>query len=266
MDIYIDVLIVINAYMTWLLLGLTSFLSKTPSAGKRRAAASALGGVSSLIALIPTDVKLLAFTSMALKIISCLAIVAAAYRFCSAKKFAALSLAFLGSNMLVSAALIILRDTLKLGNLAVYGGFVYLDISPLGLIVTTAVIYLLICRASKLFNKNLGPLNSYRVDFKIGCKVFSLDGFADTGNTVRDLFSGLPVIICTGIDIESGENFRAVPYKTVSGEGVLYAFRPESLTVTDESGRPREVSALVAGLPKAEGRRAVFNPEILSEI
>ena len=105
--------------------------------------------------------------------------------------------------------------------------------------------------------------NSYRVDFKVGCKAFSLDGVADTGNTARDLFSGLPVIICTGVEIKSDGFIRAVPYKTISGEGILYAVNAKDIKVTDENGVSKEVSALVAGVSGGE-RRAVFDPKILT--
>ena len=141
-------------------------------------------------------------------------------------------------------------------------GFIYLDISPLTLVMMTAGVYLSAVLISKKFSRSFCPEGAYRVDFRIGCKAFSLDGFADTGNTARDLFSGLPVIICTGTVFEGGRGIRAVPYKTVSGEGVLYAILPEGLTLTNEKGEKKRVDALVAGLPGGE-KRAVFNPKIL---
>ena len=262
MDIYLDVLLIINTYITCLLLSLTASLTHTRSKPGLRAAAAFLGGLSSLIILIPTVDKLLCFTSLLLKAASCVAIVAVSFWRQSLRKTLLLSAAFLGSNMLLSAALELLQRLLKTRYIAISSGFIYMDISPLNLIFSTAVIYFAVCLISRLFEKSLGKLNSYRVDFKIGCKAFSLDGIADTGNNAKDLFSGLPVIICTGVDIGHGEKLRAVPYKTVSGEGVLYAFAPESLTVTDENGTSKSVSALVASVCGDE-QRAIFNPKIL---
>ena len=263
-EIYIDVLIIVNTYITWLLLSLTSSLTHTRSTVGMRAIASFLGGLSALLILIPNDDKLTAFTVLVLKAISCIVIVVTAFWRQSLRRFSLLTLAFFAVNMLLSAALELIERFVGVSVISLHSGFIYLDISPLNLVISTAVIYLVVCKASKLFSKSLGELNVYRVDFKIGCKAFSLDGVADTGNTARDLFSGLPVIICTGVDIKSSGFIRAVPYKTISGEGILYAVSPEMITVTDESGTKREVNALVAGLPDAGAQRAIFNPKILN--
>lgn len=264
MDIYIDVLIIVNTYITWLLLSLTSALTHTCSKGRFRAAASFIGGISALIMLIPSSDKLIAFTVLFLKFLSCILIVITAFWKLSPRKYTLLALAFIGVNMLMSAALELLQRIVKVRAVSLKSGFIYLDISPINLIISTAVIYFVICKASKLFSRSLGTLNSYRVNFRIGRKAFSLDGVADTGNTARDLFSGLPVIICTGIDIEVNDFVRAVPYKTIAGDGILYAVNPGKITVTDEQGAETEVVALVAGLPGAKEQRAIFNPKILT--
>ena len=264
MDIYIDVLIILNTYLTWLILSLTASLTHTALKTSRCAIASFLGGLSSLIILIPTSDKLLSFTIFALKIASCVSIVTTAFWRQSIKKLILLNVSFLGGTMLVSAALSLLQNILGTSPFCMQSGFIYLDISPINLVVSTAVIYFLICVFSKLFSKNLGALNSYRIDFQMGCKAFSLDAIADTGNTARDLFSGLPVIICTGVDIKNGKMLRAVPYKTISGEGILYAFSPDTISITDEKGSSRTVSALVAGIDPDGEQKAIFNPKILN--
>ena len=263
MDIYLDVLVVLNIYMTWLLISLTAMLSRTPSKPGWRALASFFGGFSSLIILIPTDVKLLAFTLLVLKFLLGAATVFIGFWGSTVRRRLLLVPAFLGVNMLASAFLELIERAVGTPLIAVYSGFVYFDISPLNLVLTTAAIYAALTISAKLFSKNLGAEGAYRVNFRIGCKAFSLDGFADTGNTARDLFSGLPVIICTGTMIENCAKIRAVPYKTISGEGVLYAVAPDELTLTNERGETKSVDALVAGLPEGE-RRAVFNPKILN--
>ena len=264
MDIYIDVLIILNTYLTWLLLSLTAALTHTALKTSRCALASFIGGISSLIILIPTHVKLIGFIVFVLKVISCAAIVAAAFYRQSAKKLALLTVSFFAVSMLISAALELLQTSVGTSTFCLQSGFIYLDISPLNLVISTAVIYFAVCVFSKLFSKKLGVLNSYRIDFQIGCKAFSLDAVADTGNTARDLFSGLPVIICTGVDIKDGKKLRAVPYKTISGEGILYAFSPDNLSITDEKGSSKEISALVAGINSNGEQKAIFNPKILN--
>lgn len=263
-DIYIDVLIILNTYLTWLILSLTAALTHTALKTRCCATASFIGGISSLIILIPIAGKLIAFTVLLLKIISCIAIVIAAFWRQRIKKCILLTISFLGTSLLISAALELLQNLLGTSPFCLQNGFIYLDISPLNLVISTAVIYFIVCVFSKLFSKNLGALNAYRIDFNIGCKAFSLDGVADTGNTARDIFSGLPVIICTGVDIKDGNKLRAVPYKTISGEGILYAFSPDTISITDEKGSRQTVSALVAGINPDGEQKAIFNPKILN--
>ena len=263
MVIYLDVLIFLNTYLCWILLNLTAALTKTAMSAKRCAAGSFLGGISSLIILIPDDVKLLSFTAMLLKILSCFLTAEVAFKKVSLKKLLILTASLFLSGAMLSGLLRALERLLKLPQIALPNGFIYIKISPIGLVLATALIYLFVLIISKLSDRNTGADNAYRVDFKIGCKAYSLDGTADTGNTARDLFSGLPVIICTGIELSDGKNLRAVPYKTVSGEGLLYAYRPDFLTVTKSGGNPEEVSALVAGIPDDGRKKAIFNPSIL---
>ena len=91
-DIYLDVLVILNTYMTWLLLSVTAMICKIYPKPMNRAVASFAGGLSSLIILIPNDVKLLALTASALKILSCAGISYLAFRPRSLKKAAVLSL------------------------------------------------------------------------------------------------------------------------------------------------------------------------------
>lgn len=263
LDIYIDVLVVVNIYITWLLISVTSLLSRTFSKPARRAAASLLGGLLSLAVLIPMPDKPFNITAILLKLLTCLAVTFTAYFGQSPKKLLLLSATFFASSMLLYVSTELLERFLGADVILLQNGVMYLDISPLSLILTTAAVYFVICVFSRLFSKNLGELNSCRVTFRLGCKAFSLDGFADTGNKARDLFSGLPVVICIGVELDGGEKLRAVPYKTVSGEGVLYAFLPDEIYLTDAHGKRKDIAALVAGLDPEGEKRAIFNPDIL---
>lgn len=263
MEIYLDVLVILNTYLSWILLSLTAMIAKKTLKPSRCAWASFAGGLSSLIILIPSTVKLLSFTSFVLKMLSCPLIIWLAFRGSGLKKLSCLSLIFFAMSLFIGGAMNLLCRILKMPQIALSCGFIYIDITPLTLIISTAVIYVIVSVCSKIFEKNLNINSRYRLDFKIGCKAFSLDASADTGNTARDLFSGLPVVICTGIDIEGGRHLRVVPYKTISGEGILYAYRPDEITITPEGREPEEISALVASADPKGTKHAVFNPTVL---
>lgn len=267
MEIYLDVLIILNTYLTWLLINLTAAVSKTRLKPVNCAVSSLIGGLSSLIILLPDAVKPMPFTYMILRILTCPAITISAFFGNRPKKLAVLTLIFLSMSMLTSGALTLLETFVHIPKILLPGGFIYLDISPLVLTLTTAAIYIIIIIADRFFGRHLGSANSYRVEFKIGCKAYSLDGIADTGNKARDLFTGLPVIICTGIELPEDEKYLPVPYTTINGEGLLYALRPKELKIISSAGEPLKADALIAASPQKSGEaRAVFNPSIIESV
>ncbi len=263
MEIYLDLLLILNTYFTWILLNLTAQTARAELKPINCAAASFIGGLSSLGALLPTTVKLYAFTSIALRLLSLALIIAVAFWRVSLKKSVALAIVFVGYNLLLGGVFYLLRSFFKIPQILLPSGFIYFDVSPIRLVCLTALVYAAVIIFDKIYSRRLGKNASYKVSFRIGCKVYSIDGYADTGNNLRDLFSGLPVIFCTGISLEPGSGFRAVPCKTVSGEGLLYACKPEELTLRDQSGKTYRPAALVSGSGGGGEIKAVFNPSIL---
>ncbi len=262
MSIYLDTLVIVNAYITWLTLSLTAKLSHQYSHPMRMAAGAFIGGFSALIIIIPESIAV-----VFLKLISFATIVIVTFlrKGISKSRFLILCAEFLGVNIIFGGAVYLLQSMMGADIIYINNASFYFDISLGTLIFFTAVIYVLTVIISGFLERKADRNHAYRVMFSSGGIRYSFDGVADTGNTVTDLFSGKPVIICTGSDDKPDmSRFSAVPYSTIDGEGLLYAFSPDELYIEDETGAKKSVNALLAFTNKGE-RRAVFNPAILHE-
>ena len=262
MSIYLDTLVIVNAYITWLTLSLTAKLTHQYSKPVRMATGAFIGGFSALLIIIPESIWV-----MFLKVLSLIIVIAMAFlrKGMSKSRFLIICAEFLGVNIIFGGAVYLVQSLVGAEIIYINNASFYFDISLGTLIFFTAVIYVLTVIISGFFAGKADRNHAYRVLFTSNGKKYSYDGVADTGNTVTDLFSGKPVIICAGSSENLHlEHFSAVPYSTVNGEGLLYAFSPDELYIEDETGNRKTVNALLAFTDGGE-RRAVFNPAILKE-
>ncbi len=266
MTVYLDTLVVVNIYISWLTISLASKILNLACNKKRRAAASVLGGFSSLIILIYSESAVVVILSALLKLVSLLLMTFAAFykKGMNLKRLATSALAFVIINIAFGGGVYLLQSIFKTRVIYINSFTFYFDISLTKLIFITGTVYIVICLVSYIASNKLDKSHSYRVLMTIDDCSYHIDGVSDTGNTVTDIFSGKPVVICTGFGDKAahGRKITAVPYSTVNGEGILYAFTPDKLCIEDEKGSIKEVSALVA-FTDGNSKRAVFNPKVL---
>lgn len=266
MTIYLDTLVIVNTYMSWIMLLISARLARITAPPMRLAIGSAIGGLSSLLILINPDNTAVGAAVLLAKL-SAVFIAAGAVFFrkhMSKKKLVGAFMIFAAVNIAFGGAIYLVQSLLKTRVIYFSGVSYYFDIPLPELIVMTAVVYVIIVIASHFTSRVCDISHSYRVDITVGGRSFSLDGVADTGNTVTELISGRPVVICTGIDYSppDGKGVYAVPYSTVDSDGLLYAYMPDSIEIKSDAGNIKEAFALVAFTEKGD-RRAVFNPKIL---
>lgn len=273
--IYLDVLFVINFYVTYLLLcACCAFLHIRP--GRLRTLAGALiGGLCSAAVFLPDLGIILNFL---LKAAVCAGITFTTFGFMNAKCFLKHYLSFFLMNVVFSGVTVA-AGMLFLPALVTNNGFAYMDISVGTLLLSTAAAYF----AVKLIRRTLDRRKAFTKDYSVriikdGEEVL-LKGFADSGNTVCDVFCGRPVIICDRdklggiIPAGAAENadavyikgVRIIPYATIAGSGLIYAVKPEFVSIESCDGR-KSVDAYV-GFVAGNGQKcdydAVFNPGLL---
>ena len=132
---------------------------------------------------------------------------------------------------------------------------------------------------------------SARVEIGYGGRRVELFAVCDTGNLVRDPVSGRSVVVAdlsslrpllpealiravrennashlSELPDEIARDLHIIPARSVGGTSLLFALRPDSMTVTGADGKPHEIDALFAPAPigsSARGYQALLPPELL---
>lgn len=277
--IYIDVLIVLNIYITYFLLLATSKISHTPLRTARCIAASVTGGLFSLMILIP-DVN--RFLNFFLKFaVSCVIISVAFGISMGIRNTFRLVVWFYGINFVFAGIILSLRFAFSLSFVKFSNSYFYMDFSVFTLVIFTAVSYGAICLVKYLSDRSLAADGIYRVIIRYNSKTVSIEGVADTGNSLVDFLSGKPVIVCGSNELEkiveipepAGimeyenyseilRNFRIIPYSTIGENGIIPVFSPDEILIKEEKTKKiRQADALIGISNKKV--KAVFNPKIL---
>ncbi len=234
--IYADVLFILNTYITYAILLLTAiFLHLSPSR-LRLLLASIIGGAGSLIIIFPwaNDV-ILGF----LRLVLCAVLPAVAFSFGGIKQAFRKIAVFLTVNFIFAGLMFAIWYFISPTAVYYNTGIVYFDIDALSLVAITAVCYF----AVRIFNwisDFKTPKNTlYDVYLEILGEEVNLKGFLDTGNSLRDPFTGSDVIIVSrdalkkffpgGKDMQSllessPIKLRYLPCTTVSGSKLMLVF------------------------------------------
>ena len=264
--IYVDVLFIINFFITFLLLEVTARLTKRGAKTARLVLASAAGGAYSLIILAD---KLPAAVSFLSKLTAAVVMLLIAFKFYRLKSFFITLVVFLFANFLFLGIIIGLYFIFRSELIAVNNSVVYFDIGARGLLGCAFIAYLLSCLIVRLYNRRVSSNEIYTITAVKNGKSITLFAFADTGNRLREPFSNAPVIVAEGNRVsEFSADFekRLIPASTVSGRAFLEAFKPDELTIKTAKGEEKIDNVYIALWEdmKNEAYSAVFNPEILS--
>ncbi|MDR0821119.1 MAG: sigma-E processing peptidase SpoIIGA [Oscillospiraceae bacterium] len=269
MVIYIDVLFVLNFYVTALLIKSTAFLLRTPVSTARLLAGAGLGGLSSLLILADTKDG---FALFLLKVLIGLMITFAAFQFSGIKSLIKRTGLFVAVNLFFAGVMLALWFVAAPKGMVLNNGFVYFDISFLALTVGTAAAYFLLKLLRRMLEAKFSASRRYEIILRVGENTTRFNAVADTGNNASEPFSGLPVIIAprdkltavyNRVSLEENGKLRMVPVNTINSYCLLPSFRPDSLRLDG-----RETEAYIGVLDSAvlcegSGGDAIFNPKLL---
>lgn len=256
--IYADVLFCVNMIIDYIMLVTVKRLLSADAGKLRLLLGAALGGFFSFVVLLPPMPFML---SASVSIAQAFAVCAAAFAPQGMKKYIRASLLLFAVSFIYCGFMTAVLMLFSPDELTVRNGSVYIGISPLLLIFLTLVCYCLMRLIGRLTGGFRPQRQKCRVTVSSGGLTVSSVGLADTGNCLREPFSGECVIVGSRelfkelpevkeAQIQSGgmlvgKGIRLVPYTTVQGSGVLPAFRPESIVLSFD-GRSFGVSAYIA--------------------
>ncbi|MCI8623496.1 MAG: sigma-E processing peptidase SpoIIGA [Provencibacterium sp.] len=279
--VYVDVLIVLNFIVNYLLLAVSARLCAGSCARWRLALAALIGAAASLCLFLPPGPGWVN-AAFKLGLSALLAAVAGSYRGWRGylkRLFMLLAASF------VFAGFMLFITLLSGGRAGIFqNGVYYFPISGTKLLVGCMAAYAGMTLYQKLFKRSMAAQESYRVFLSAQGKTVELWGEMDSQNRLIDLFSGTPVAVgprallepilpeavrsaLAGDYTASAEagGVRMIPCTTVAGAGLLPAFRPERMLL--ENGPERiEVTdvyiAVAAGQDGAGIKKLILNPAL----
>lgn len=268
--IYIDVLIFVNFIVNYFILLATQRICRQRAGTLRIFLADALASACSLAVFLPETG---AISGVMLRLAVSSAVVLTAFGFRDCKRFFSLLGGFFAVSFAYAGICFGIWAVFKPKGMIIKNDIVYFDVSPLLLICTSAVCYVLLMLLKKHFSKDEGTSLEYTVEITINGQTSSLKGFLDTGNMLYDCFSECPVIIAKkkyihnsaipNFSFAGGEKglkqldgsvnlpenlkgFRLIPYCVVGSKGVLPAFKPDGVVISDGKTEYKPDCCLVA--------------------
>ncbi len=280
--IYIDILIIVNLFVNYFLLLATARFFCIKWRTSRFIFGEILGGIYSLYILAP---ELPLFISLLIKLFMSATIIGATFGFKKPTSFLKILLYFYSVNFLFSGIMMALWYTFKPGGMQMNNGIVYFNISPIVLITSTLISYVTIEVINRAINKRKFENKPLKLKIKFKNKQIEILGKIDTGCSLKEPFSDLPVIVAketclkpllTENTYEQITNFlkakssedlnitiRTVPFKTISEEGILPAFKPDFININESEVQKEAYIALCPDKFMPLGASALINPEIL---
>lgn len=236
--IYADILIAVNFIVNYLLLRAVSTFFSVNHSTVRFLVSSLLGGLFSMIIFIDNIPFVLNFI---IKIVILSMMIFIAFNTRRFKDLIRYSAAFFICNFSFAGMMLLLKFILSSEEILLKNGIVYFDVSFITLIISAVVCYFIISLISRLISNRAVNKLIYEVELFYENKSVSAKALLDTGNTLKELFSGKPVIVAersTAVrifpdkcDISELKNFRLIPFSTISSSGALPAFLLEKVTV-----------------------------------
>lgn len=246
--VYVDILIILNAFVNFFILLVTSSFMKENPKTLRVALSSFVGALFSLYIFLPSFSFILEATVRLL----CSAVsVFVCFGKGSIIRFIRLTLVFYAVSFMYAGIMLGVWFILKPDSMAINNGIVYLDVSPLLLIIVTLVSYIVLTVVRMVGSKNGGGGESVGLKCKLDEKTISLSALVDTGHSIRDNLANSPVVIISqdkmkdmlGKDFDAFfkgnivpdsflfPRYRIIPCKTVGGNALLKAVRIDSMSV-----------------------------------
>ena len=284
MVIYLDVLILINLYVTYFQILAVSVFTHRKTVWYRKLSAAGIGAVASLSIFIPQEMVL---TLTLLKIFLCALIAFVAFGYTGFRAYAVSVLFLMLVSFVFSGLMLCVWLFAAPMKMLFINGTVYFGIDTMTIILSTCAAYGVVRIIRYILDKNGKTDGKYTVIIKNNGRECRLSALADSGNGIVDCFSGLPVIvwrrdICADVSppaIEMIENnsdiseigtqmikgVRIMPFSTVGKGGLICMFKAESVVIDDETNEEKyPVNALIGiVIGGRQEYEAIFNPKIL---
>lgn len=226
MKIYLDLVLLINFFFDFLLLFATKYILKE----RVRLYRLVLGSLTGALSIFFLFIKLNSFSLFILKIIISIIMILITF---GSRDFLKKYIYFYIISIFLGGTMYFLNMTFSYKNEGIIFFSNGLSINFIVMIILSPIIIYFYVKEMKTYKNNYS--NCYLVDiFKKG-KKYSLKGYLDTGNTLKDQYKKRGVIL---LDLErfdyTNKEIIYVPYKTISDSGVIKCIKVDRVIINNQ--------------------------------
>ncbi len=282
MTVYVDVLVTLNIFVNYFLLLCVKGIMKADSKRLRLFFGAFLGGLYSLTIFIdgaPDYIILL------MNLAASAVIVLVTFGVKSLKSFLKFFAAFFGVNFSFAGLMLAVWFAFSPSGMVYNNSVVYFDIDVKTLVISTVICYLVFTGISFLLKRRAPDNRIFDITLYNKGRTVMTKALLDTGNSLKDGFTGKPVIIAdksvvrkltdyslydffdgnNAVDFKNtDENIRLIPFSTVGKSGMLRAVKIDSITVKNNVS-VKNVLLAESESPLGDGTyKVLLNNDILS--
>ena len=253
MTIYADVLIVLNTLVDYFLIKIAAKLANEQIPFWRIALASLLGGVLSLYIFLPSSGIL---SEISIRFSMSLIMTVTVFGFKNIKSFLRNTVYLFAVTYLYGGFMFCIWLLFKPSNLIINNSIVYINISPIILIISSAIYYFIVMLIRFFLGKNAVTSENCTVQIRLGERQDTLKAIVDTGNSLTDVF-GMSEIIITSkntadrlireeSESEKSKRYRTIPVKTISGTSLIDGYRIDEAKIITANDKKVLINPILA--------------------
>lgn len=208
MKIYLDLILIINFIIDYLLLYGTKKILKNKTSIKRILLGSIIGSISSLLMIYQNNIIIKILLSILIIIIT-----------------------FGINNIIKNTTYFYLLSIILGGTLYLFDLNIYKLNYQILLLISPILIYLYIKENIKY--KNI-YLNNYIVEIYINNKLYKLEGMIDTGNELKDPYKKRSIIL-VNINLDYRKfKYLFVPFNALNTQGIIPCIKPDKIIINNK--------------------------------
>ena len=208
MKIYLDLILIINFIIDYLLLYGTKKILKNKTSIKRILLGSIIGSISSLLLIYQNNIIIKILLSILIIIIT-----------------------FGINNIIKNITYFYLLSIILGGTLYLFDLNIYKLNYQILLLISPILIYLYIKENIKY--KNI-YLNNYIVEIYINNKLYKLEGMIDTGNELKDPYKKRSIIL-VNINLDYRKfKYLFVPFNALNTQGIIPCIKPDKIIINNK--------------------------------
>ncbi len=247
LGVYVDVLLTTNFIINILALKITYRLYPIHTTNKKIYLAAFLGAIFTLSIFIPNTTGIL--QGLVIRLVATSTMVLVGFGRGSPAVFVRLSVILMIVGIVFAGVALGVNYLLLDTFFTFTSGAIYLRTPPILLLGCILLAYILLSVFDKIYSGGVRSQNIQRVRIHRAGSFVEVQCFVDTGSSLNESFSGLPVMLIeldtvkklltnheyTAIlnDTMPNSRFRPVFFRSAGGNGIVYAFKPDSIYCGD---------------------------------